>query len=91
MDIYYFVPHLVGVGLGLISGLIPGVGNFVLMLLIWPFLSVFGIAELLIMYASMAAISQYIGSILLLYMAFLAKVVVILQLQKVAISPQSHK
>lgn len=63
MDIYYFVPHLVGVGLGLVSGLIPGVGNFVLMLLIWPFLSVFGIVELLIMYASMAAISQYIGSI----------------------------
>lgn len=63
MDIYYFVPHLVGVGLGLISGLIPGVGNFVLMLLVWPFLSVFGIIELLIMYASMAAISQYIGSI----------------------------
>jgi putative tricarboxylic transport membrane protein len=53
----------VGVGLGLISGLIPGVGNFVLMLLVWPFLSVFGIVELLIMYASMAAISQYIGSI----------------------------
>ena len=52
-----------GVGLGLVSGLIPGVGNFVLMLLIWPFLSVFGIVELLIMYASMAAISQYIGSI----------------------------
>jgi putative tricarboxylic transport membrane protein len=53
----------VGVGLGLISGLIPGVGNFVLMLLAWPFLTVFGIVELLIMYASMAAISQYIGSI----------------------------
>ena len=63
MDIYYFVPHLVGVGLGLISGLIPGVGNFVLMLLVWPFLSVFGVVELFIMYASMAAISQYIGSI----------------------------
>jgi len=63
LDIYYFVPHLVGVGLGLISGLIPGVGNFVLMLLAWPFLTVFGIVELLIMYASMAAISQYIGSI----------------------------
>jgi len=63
LDIYYFVPHLVGVGLGLISGLIPGVGNFVLMLLAWPFLAVFGIFELLMMYASMAAISQYIGSI----------------------------
>jgi len=63
LDIYYFVPHLVGVGLGLISGLIPGVGNFILMLLAWPFLAVFGIFELLMMYASMAAISQYIGSI----------------------------
>lgn len=59
----YFVPHLVGIGFGLISGLIPGVGNFVLMLLAWPFLSMFGIFELLMMYASMAAISQYIGSI----------------------------
>jgi len=59
----YFVPHLVGIGFGLISGLIPGVGNFVLMLLAWPFLSIFGIFELLMMYASMAAISQYIGSI----------------------------
>ena len=63
MDILYFVPHLVGIGLGLISGLIPGVGNFVLMLLAWPWLTEFGIVELLIMYASMAAISQYIGSI----------------------------
>ena len=59
----YFMPHLVGIGFGLISGLIPGVGNFVLMLLAWPFLSVFGIFELLMMYASMAAISQYIGSV----------------------------
>jgi|SaaInl5LU_22_DNA_1037371.scaffolds.fasta_scaffold01452_3 putative tricarboxylic transport membrane protein len=59
----YFLPHLIGISLGLISGLIPGVGNFVLMLLIWPLLSKLGIFELLMMYASMAAISQYIGSI----------------------------
>lgn len=63
MDIAYFIPHLLGIILGLVSGLIPGVGNFVLMLLIWPFISTFGVMELLIMYASMAAISQYIGSV----------------------------
>lgn len=63
MDISYFIPHLLGISLGLISGLIPGVGNLVLMLLLWPFLTSFGIVELLIIYASMAAISQYIGSI----------------------------
>lgn len=53
----------IGIFLGIISGLIPGVGNFVLMLLIWPFLSSLDMFELLILYASMASISQYIGSI----------------------------
>ena len=54
---------LIGIILGVVSGLIPGVGNFVLMLLIFPFLGNFGVYELLVLYASMAAISQYVGSI----------------------------
>ena len=54
---------LIGIVLGVVSGLIPGVGNFVLMLLIFPFLGNFGVYELLVLYASMAAISQYVGSI----------------------------
>ena len=54
---------IVGTILGIVSGLIPGVGNFVLMLLIFPFLGNFSVYELLVLYASMAAISQYIGSI----------------------------
>ena len=49
--------------MGLISGLIPGVGNFVLLLLTWPFLYNFDVMELLIIYVSMASISQFIGSI----------------------------
>lgn len=53
----------IGIVLGIVSGLIPGVGNFVLMLLAWPFLSVFSVIELLMLYAAMASISQYIGSI----------------------------
>lgn len=52
-----------GTVLGIISGLIPGVGNFILILLVWPFLYYFSILELLMMYVSMASISQYIGSI----------------------------
>ena len=63
LDLMTYFPHLLGIGLGLISGLIPGVGNFVLMLLAWPFLGELGVVELLVMYVSMAAISQYIGSI----------------------------
>lgn len=54
---------LIGIILGIVSGLIPGVGNFVLMLLVFPFLGKFGVYELLVLYAAMAAISQYIGSI----------------------------
>jgi TctA family transporter len=56
-------PYLLGIAMGLISGLIPGVGNFVLLLLAWPFLYNFDVMELLIIYVSMASISQFIGSI----------------------------
>lgn len=56
-------PYLLGIAMGLVSGLIPGVGNFVLLLLMWPFLYNFDVMELLIIYVSMASISQFIGSI----------------------------
>jgi TctA family transporter len=56
-------PALLGVLAGSVSGLIPGVGNFVLMLLLYPFLGSLSINELIIFYSSMATISQYIGSI----------------------------
>lgn len=55
--------HLLGILLGIVSGCIPGVGNFVLMLLVFPFLSSFDVTQLLVFYATMASISQYIGSI----------------------------
>ena len=45
---------VIGILLGIFSGLIPGVGNFVLMLLVWPFLGKFGIVELLMLYTAMA-------------------------------------
>lgn len=48
---------------GLVAGLIPGVGNFVILLLMYPFLSAFNITELLIFYLALACISQYVSSI----------------------------
>lgn len=54
---------LLGILAGSISGLIPGVGNFVLMLLLYPFLGSLSINELIIFYSSMATISQYVGSV----------------------------
>lgn len=56
-------PYLLGISMGLVSGLIPGVGNFVVLLLVWPFLYTYDVMELLIIYVSMASISQFIGSI----------------------------
>ena len=52
-----------GIVLGVLSGLIPGVGKFILILMIWPLLGDFSVIELLMMYVSMSAISQYIGSL----------------------------
>ena len=48
---------------GVISGLIPGVGNFVLLLILYPFLGSLSVVELLVFYATMSTICQYIGSI----------------------------
>jgi putative tricarboxylic transport membrane protein len=62
-NLILFEAIFAGTILGIISGLIPGVGNFVLMLLIFPFLGNFNVYELIVLYTSMAAISQYIGSI----------------------------
>ena len=54
---------VLGIVLGVVAGVIPGIGSFVCLLLVWPLLATFSIYELLMLYVSMAAISQYIGSI----------------------------
>ncbi len=53
----------IGIVMGLVSGLLPGVGNLTLMMLLFPFLNYFDPIDLLVIYISMASISQYIGSI----------------------------
>lgn len=52
-----------GIIAGIVSGLIPGVGNFVTVLLLFPILIYFDPMQLLTFYVALASISQYIGSV----------------------------
>jgi len=58
-----FQPIILGCFLGVISGLLPGVGNFLLLLLATPFLLGFDPVSLIICYIALVSISQYIGSV----------------------------
>lgn len=59
---YAFAATL-GTLMGLFSGLIPGAGNLVTMLLFFPLLLQLDPYQLLIMYACLVSISQFIGSV----------------------------
>ena len=54
---------LFGCILGIITGLIPGLGLFTGLLLVYPLISSLNAYDLIIFYISMAAASQYVGSI----------------------------
>ena len=54
---------LLGILLGTVSGLIPGVGNFILLLVATPLLLDFDPVSLIICYIAVVSISQYIGSV----------------------------
>ena len=56
-------PTIVGILTGLISGLIPGVGNFASLLIIFPYIIHLEPLQILILYTALTTISQYIGSI----------------------------
>jgi putative tricarboxylic transport membrane protein len=56
-------PILFGSLLGLLSGLIPGIGNFVLLLIATPILLTMAPIDIIITYVALASISQYIGSV----------------------------
>ena len=61
--IFDIQPILFGSLLGLISGLLPGVGNFVLLLIATPILLTMNPTDILITYTALVSISQYIGSV----------------------------
>lgn len=56
-------PALVGVLSGLISGCIPGIGNFAALLIIFPYLIHLEPLQIIVLYTALTTISQYIGSI----------------------------
>jgi|TARA_R100001079_G_scaffold96009_1_gene59223 putative tricarboxylic transport membrane protein len=56
-------PLALGIISGLISGFIPGVGNFATLLILLPILYQFDPIQILVLYVALTTISQYIGSI----------------------------
>lgn len=54
---------ILGISLGLFSGLLPGVGNFILLLLATPILLTFDPLQLILTYVALVSISQFIGSV----------------------------
>lgn len=54
---------MLGVALGTIAGLVPGLGYFVTLMLIFPLLLNFNIEQLLIIYIAIITLSIYVGSI----------------------------
>ena len=56
-------PAIVGILTGLVSGCIPGIGNFASLLIIFPYLIHLEPLQIIILYTALTTISQYIGSI----------------------------
>ena len=54
---------LSGILLGVFAGLMPGIGVFTTLILIYPLLLDLTISQLLILYIPLLSISQYLGSV----------------------------
>lgn len=54
---------LLGVALGVIAGLIPGVGVFTTLLLFYPLVYDFSVPDLFVFYIALVSTTQYIGSV----------------------------
>ena len=57
------VPCIVGIMLGVFSGVLPGIGTFGSLLLIFPYLIELQPIQILICYVAISSISQYVSSI----------------------------
>ena len=56
-------PTIIGILTGLVSGMIPGIGNFASLLILFPYIIHLEPLQILILYVALTTISQYIGSI----------------------------
>lgn len=60
-------PLLTGISVGLVGGLLPGFGNLLSMIVLLPFISNWSALDVIVCYAVMSQISQFVGSITSLY------------------------
>jgi len=58
-----FTAILIGCGLGLFAGLVPGLGYFMTLLLAFPLLLDMTVIQLLIVYSAVVTVSIYVGSV----------------------------
>ena len=54
---------LIGVALGLVAGLLPGIGNVVVLMLVYPFITDFNLFQIILFYLCLACAAQYTGSV----------------------------
>ena len=54
---------LVGVAQGLIAGMLPGIGNVVTLMLVYPFITDFSLFQIVLYYVCLAGAAQYTGSV----------------------------
>ncbi len=54
---------LIGVALGLVAGLLPGIGNVVVLMLVYPFITDFNLFQVVLFYLCLACSAQYTGSV----------------------------
>jgi len=64
MEVLLFLLGIVG---GIFAGLVPGIGVFTTLILLYPLLIDLTITQLLILYIPLMSVSQYIGSVPALY------------------------
>jgi len=54
---------LIGVAFGLVAGLLPGIGNVVVLMLVYPFITDFNLFQIILFYLCLACAAQYTGSV----------------------------
>ena len=64
---FHITAILVGVASGVVGGLLPGFGNLLTMVVLLPFISAWSALDVIICYAVMTQLSQFVGSITSLY------------------------
>lgn len=63
----HFISLLLGLAVGVVGGLLPGFGNLMSMLILFPFIVHWSPIDIFICYAVLTQISQFVGSLTSLY------------------------